>query len=50
LFGSDCNDRKAHSEKCLGSKQLAAIRRLAPGKETVRKILHDNAARLLRIG
>src|SRR5690242_3697108 len=30
LFGSDCNDRKAGSEKCLGVKIIAAIRKLAP--------------------
>jgi predicted TIM-barrel fold metal-dependent hydrolase len=49
MFGSDCSDRKAGSEKCLGVSILAAIRRLAPDKAAERKILHDNAARLMRI-
>ncbi|MGH9627621.1 MAG: amidohydrolase family protein [Bryobacteraceae bacterium] len=49
LFGSDCSDRKAHTEKCSGSKQLAAVRRLAPNKEAVRKILYSNASKLLKI-
>jgi predicted TIM-barrel fold metal-dependent hydrolase len=49
MFGSDCNDRKAGSENCLGVKIIAAIRRLAPGREVERKILYGNAARLLKI-
>jgi len=49
MFGSDCSDRKAGSEKCLGVRIIAAIRRLAPGKAAERRILHDNAARLMRI-
>lgn len=50
LFGSDCNDRLAGSEKCYGSKIISAIRRLAPDKSIERKILHDNAAAHIRIG
>jgi predicted TIM-barrel fold metal-dependent hydrolase len=49
LFGSDCNDRKAGSENCLGTKIIAAIRRLAPDKRIERKILYDNASKLLKI-
>ncbi|MGH9664774.1 MAG: amidohydrolase family protein [Bryobacteraceae bacterium] len=49
LFGSDCNDRQAGSEKCFGSKIIAAIRRLAPDKTVERKILHDNAAGRIRV-
>lgn len=49
LFGSDCNDRQANGPDCLGSKIIAAIRRLAPGKKAERKILCENAAKLLKI-
>ena len=49
MFGSDCSDRKAHSERCLGSKQLANVRRFAPDPKVRRKILYENAARVIRI-
>jgi len=49
LFGSDCSDRKANGPDCLGSKIIAAIRRLAPDKKAERKILCDNASHLLKI-
>jgi predicted TIM-barrel fold metal-dependent hydrolase len=50
LFGSDCSDRKANGPDCLGSKIIAAIRRLAPDKKIERKILYGNAAKQLKIG
>jgi predicted TIM-barrel fold metal-dependent hydrolase len=49
LVGSDCSDRKANGPDCLGSKIIAAIRRLAPDDQARRKILCDNASRLLKI-
>ncbi len=49
VFGSDCNDRQANGPDCLGSKIIAAIRRLAPDKKTERKILCNNAVKLLKI-
>ncbi len=49
LFGSDCSDRKANGPDCLGSKIIAAIRRLAPDKRAERKILYGNAVKLLKI-
>lgn len=49
LFGSDCNDRQANGPDCLGAKIITAIRRLAPDKRAERKILYDNAHRLMRI-
>lgn len=49
LFGSDCNDRQANSDKCLGSKIIAAVRKLAPDKKAERKILYDNASRMMKI-
>ena len=49
LYGSDCNDRDGQGAKCSGSQQIAAIRRLAPDANAVKKILYANAARLLKI-
>ncbi len=49
LWASDCNDTFGHGEDCIGSKGLAAVRRLSPNEPAVRKILHGNAARLLRL-
>jgi predicted TIM-barrel fold metal-dependent hydrolase len=49
MYGSDCNDRKAGTEKCSGVRQIAAIRKLSPSREIERKILYGNAARVLKI-
>jgi predicted TIM-barrel fold metal-dependent hydrolase len=49
LFGSDCSDRKAGSEKCLGVPIIANIRKLAPDKKAERKILFNNASKLMKI-
>jgi predicted TIM-barrel fold metal-dependent hydrolase len=49
LFGSDCNDRQAGSEKCLGVKIIAEIRKLAPDKRAERKILYENASKMFKI-
>jgi predicted TIM-barrel fold metal-dependent hydrolase len=49
LFGSDCNDTIGSGPKCQGAEILAAIRRLAPNAKAIRKILYENAARLLKI-
>lgn len=49
VFGSDCNDAVGGGDKCLGAQILAAIRRLAPNPKAIRKILFENAARLLKI-
>lgn len=48
IFGSDCSDRHANGPDCLGSKIIAAIRRLAPEKTVERKILYGNASKLLK--
>jgi predicted TIM-barrel fold metal-dependent hydrolase len=50
LYGSDCSDRKGEGEECSGSKQIAAIRRLLPDSAAQRKIFHDNAARIMKLG
>lgn len=49
LYGSDCNDRAGGDEKCSGSQQLATIRRLSPSEGVTRKILRENARRVLKI-
>ena len=49
LYGSDCSDRDGLGDKCSGSQQIAAIRRLAPDAQAARKILYGNAARLLKM-
>jgi predicted TIM-barrel fold metal-dependent hydrolase len=49
LFGSDCNDSVGEGPKCSGSQCIAAIRRLSPNAAVARKLLHDNAVRVLKI-
>jgi predicted TIM-barrel fold metal-dependent hydrolase len=49
LYGSDCSDKEGAGEKCSGSQQLAAVRRLAPDQQAVRKMLYGNAARVLKM-
>ncbi len=49
VWASDCNDTLGEGSDCIGSKGLAAIRRLAPNAQSVRKILSGNAARLLKL-
>ena len=49
LFGSDCDDVLGIGPGCQGAQILANIRKLAPNKTVERKILHDNAKKLLRL-
>ena len=49
LFGSDCSDKAGEGKACSGSQCIAAVRRLAPDAAAVRAILHDNAAKLLKL-
>lgn len=49
MYGSDCNDAEGAGPRCSGAKCLAAIRRLSPGAGAIRKMLHDNAARVLKL-
>src|SRR5258706_10455180 len=49
MFGSDCTDPFGHGAKCSGSQQVAAVRRLSPDPQAVRKMLYGNAVRLLKI-
>jgi predicted TIM-barrel fold metal-dependent hydrolase len=49
IYGSDCSDHDGAGQTCSGSQQLAAIRRLAPDDQAVRKMLSLNAARVMKI-
>ena len=49
MYGSDCSDAAGVGTACSGSQQLAAVRRLAPDQQVVRKILYTNTSRLLKI-
>jgi predicted TIM-barrel fold metal-dependent hydrolase len=49
IYGSDCNDHPGKPPICQGALTIAAVKRLALSKEIERKVLHDNAARVLRI-
>jgi predicted TIM-barrel fold metal-dependent hydrolase len=49
LYGSDCNDRAGTGPTCQGWMTIQTIRRLAPDEAARRKILFENAARLLHL-
>jgi predicted TIM-barrel fold metal-dependent hydrolase len=49
MYGSDCSDTVGTGEKCSGSQMIATIRRLAPNKAAERKILFENAKRILKL-
>ncbi|MEY4939348.1 MAG: hypothetical protein RIQ93_1083 [Verrucomicrobiota bacterium] len=49
LFGTDCSDAVGRGPGCSGGRQIETIRRLSPTKAIARKLLYDNARRLLKI-
>lgn len=49
LFGSDCDDALGVGPGCQGAQILANIRKLAPNKSVERKILYENARKLLKL-
>jgi predicted TIM-barrel fold metal-dependent hydrolase len=49
VFGSDCEDAVGSGPKCQGAQILAAIRRFAKNKAIERKILYENARKLLQL-
>jgi predicted TIM-barrel fold metal-dependent hydrolase len=49
VFGSDCTDKLGEGKTCAGSQIIAGVRRLASSKKVERKILFENAKRLLRL-
>jgi predicted TIM-barrel fold metal-dependent hydrolase len=50
LWASDCSDNIGTGPDCIGTNSLAAVRRLAPNDAAMRKIVYENAARLLKLG
>lgn len=49
MYGSDCQDADTKVKECSGIKCLETVRRLSPGKKIERKILYENARRVLKI-
>jgi predicted TIM-barrel fold metal-dependent hydrolase len=49
LFGSDCNDTLGRGLGCQGAQILANLRKLSPNKAAERKILYENARRVLKL-
>ena len=49
LFGSDCTDTVGAGPTCIGAQTIAVVRRLAASRAIERKLLYDNAKRLLRV-
>lgn len=49
LYGSDCDDRDGRGARCQGAQTLAEIRRLAATKAIERKLLYENARKLLKL-
>ena len=49
LYGSDCDDVLGAGPGCQGAQTLLNLRKLAPSKKVERKILYENAKRLLRL-
>jgi predicted TIM-barrel fold metal-dependent hydrolase len=49
VFGSDCSDADGTGPKCQGAQTISAIRRLAANRGIERKLLYENAMKLLRL-
>ena len=49
MFGSDCNDRVGRGPVCQGWLTIKEIRKLASSKTVERKLLCENAKKLLRL-
>jgi predicted TIM-barrel fold metal-dependent hydrolase len=49
LFGSDCDDVLGIGPGCQGAQILLNLRKLVPNKKVERKILYENAKRLLKL-
>lgn len=49
MYGSDCQDETTKDARCSGIKCLEMVKRLAPTKKIERKILYENARRVLKI-
>ena len=49
MYGSDCNDIFGRGPGCQGANTIAAVRRLAGTKKIERKLLFENAKRVLKL-
>lgn len=49
MFGSDCNDVFGRGPGCQGANILANVRQMAPNKAAERKILFENAKRVMKL-
>jgi predicted TIM-barrel fold metal-dependent hydrolase len=49
IYGSDCDDRVGSGAACQGAQTIAMVRKLAPDHATLRKILYENARKLLKL-
>jgi hypothetical protein len=49
LYGSDCSDPVGHGPACSGIQQIASVRRFASDKKAERKLLFNNARRVLKL-
>lgn len=49
MFGSDCSEGTGRAPLCFAARTLEAIRRLSPDKTVERKILYENAKRMLKL-
>jgi predicted TIM-barrel fold metal-dependent hydrolase len=50
MFGSDCPDVEGRGASCLGSQILAMVRQYSGSNGVERKILSENAKRILKLG
>jgi predicted TIM-barrel fold metal-dependent hydrolase len=49
LYGSDCSDPVGQGPACSGTQQLASVRKFSPDKKAERRILCENARRVLKL-
>ncbi len=49
MYGSDCQDETTKDTRCSGIKCLETVKRLSSTKKIERKILYENARRVLKI-
>ena len=49
MYGSDCLDATAQVKDCSGAGTLAEVRKLAPDKKALRKILYKNAQQVFHL-
>src|SRR5438477_2858498 len=49
MYGTDCNDTIGRGLGCDGAQIQAFVRRLSPNKKVERKLLYENAKKLLKL-